>query len=236
MSTDRNTTRIVRSWLAEGVTALPDRVLDAVLDQVPATPQRRSLWPARRITPLNTYAKAAIAAAAVLAVAIVGYNLLPRSGGVGASPTPTLQETPSASPAPLAVGSFQSHGANIELLAWGEGSNVTGTLIATDVAGETVGKFTLVLGCARTSPGGLVEIGGVVTEAVKYEDFAPKGARIAIVLQPGTPVRAFIHAEYPDPPKATCQAFLESILPDLGDPGFDSSILEPIVGTIELRP
>ena len=29
MSSDRDTTRIVRSWLDEGVTALPDRVLDA---------------------------------------------------------------------------------------------------------------------------------------------------------------------------------------------------------------
>ena len=48
MSTDRDTTRIVRSWLEEGATALPDRVLDAVLDQVPATSQRRPLWPARR--------------------------------------------------------------------------------------------------------------------------------------------------------------------------------------------
>ena len=42
MSTDRDTTRIVRSWLEEGVTELPDRVLDAVLDQLPATPQRRA--------------------------------------------------------------------------------------------------------------------------------------------------------------------------------------------------
>ena len=48
MSTDRDTTRIVRSWLEEGATALPDRVLDAVLDQVPATSQRRSWWPAWR--------------------------------------------------------------------------------------------------------------------------------------------------------------------------------------------
>jgi len=39
MSTDRETTRIVRSWLEEGVTALPDRVLDTVLDQVPVTPR-----------------------------------------------------------------------------------------------------------------------------------------------------------------------------------------------------
>ena len=42
MSAERDETRIVRSWLEEGVTVLPDRVLDAVLDQVPATPQRRA--------------------------------------------------------------------------------------------------------------------------------------------------------------------------------------------------
>ena len=53
MSTDRDVTRIVRSWLEEGATALPDRVLDAVLDQVPATPQRRPWWPAWRINEMN---------------------------------------------------------------------------------------------------------------------------------------------------------------------------------------
>ena len=51
MSTDRDVERIVRSWMDEGVTALPDRVLDAVLDQLPATPQRRAGWLARRFPP-----------------------------------------------------------------------------------------------------------------------------------------------------------------------------------------
>jgi hypothetical protein len=99
MSTDRETTRIVRSWLEEGVTVLPDRVLDAVLDQVPATPQRRSWWPAWRFSDMNTYAKLAIAAAAVVVVAVVGINLLPRSGGdVGGAPTVSPSSTPSPSP------------------------------------------------------------------------------------------------------------------------------------------
>ena len=53
MSTDRDVTRIVRSWLEEGATALPDRVLDVVLDQVPATPQRRPWWPAWRFADMN---------------------------------------------------------------------------------------------------------------------------------------------------------------------------------------
>ena len=96
MSTDRDTTRIVRSWLEEGVTALPDRVLDSVLDRVPATRQRRSWWPARRVSPMSTQIRIAIAAAAVVIVAVFGYNLLPRTGNVG-PPTPT----PSPSPQPL---------------------------------------------------------------------------------------------------------------------------------------
>jgi hypothetical protein len=99
MSTDRETTRLVRSWLEEGITRLPDRVLDAVLDQVPATPQRRAWWPARRFSDMNTYARFAIAAAAVLVVAVVGINLLPQSGGdVGGPPTVSPSSTPGPSP------------------------------------------------------------------------------------------------------------------------------------------
>ena len=77
MSTDRDTTRIVRSWLEEGATALPDRVLDAVLDQLPATSQRRAWWPAWRFREMNNALKLAIAAAAVVVVAVVGFSLVP---------------------------------------------------------------------------------------------------------------------------------------------------------------
>jgi hypothetical protein len=102
MSTERETTRIVRSWLEEGRTSLPDWVRDDVLDRLPATQQRRSRWPAWRFNPVNTYAKVAIGVAAVAVVAVAGFNLLPRStgpGGPGPSPTNTLT-TPSPSPAP----------------------------------------------------------------------------------------------------------------------------------------
>ena len=104
MSTDRDTTRIVRSWLEEGVTALPDRVLDAVLDQVPATSQRRPWWPARRFKEMNNVWKLAIAAAAVVVVAIVGINLLPRERRIVAgpvpSPTPIRLHHPTPTPSP----------------------------------------------------------------------------------------------------------------------------------------
>jgi hypothetical protein len=98
MTADRDTERIVRSWLEVGVTALPDHILDTVLDQLPATPQRRSMWPTRRFAQMTTPLKLAIGAAAVLLVALVGYNLLPGTsssvGGPGPSPTATPVPTP----------------------------------------------------------------------------------------------------------------------------------------------
>ena len=103
MSTDRDVTSIVRSWLEEGATALPDRVLDTVLDRLPATSQRRAWRPAWRFREMRNVWKLAIAAAAVVVVAIAGINLLPGRGGVGVavpSPTPSPTPSPIASPSP----------------------------------------------------------------------------------------------------------------------------------------
>jgi hypothetical protein len=115
VSTERDTTRIVRSWLEGGVTDLPDRVLDAVLEQLPATPQRHPWWSARRYLRMNNPLKLAIAAGAVFTVGIIGFNLLPGAAqpGVGAAPAPTPTATataaptaaPSASPIPFLPGS-----------------------------------------------------------------------------------------------------------------------------------
>lgn len=180
---------------------------------------------------MNTNLKFAIAAAAVLAVAVVGYNFLPGGGGVGG---PTA--TPSPSLAPLAVGNFDSHGGSIELDATGDGAAVTGTMTYTDVGGADLGGFTVDLACTRTTDGGLIIIGGPVIESTKgYVESAPEGKNIAIVLERGSPVKAEIWVEHPDPHEPNCPAFLESI-PDLGDPDRDPTALEPIEGTIELRP
>ena len=101
MSTDREVTRIVRSWLEEGVTALPDRVLDAVLDQVPATRQRRTWWPARRLPDMHIsirFATGAAVLAVLVVVAVVSFNLLPGTATIGGSPTPLAPSpTPGAS-------------------------------------------------------------------------------------------------------------------------------------------
>jgi hypothetical protein len=94
MSTDRETTRIVRSWLEDGVTRLPDSVLDAVLDELPTTHQRRATWwPARRTPHMNYALRVALASAAVVVVALIGFTILrePNMGDpdlVGPTPTP----------------------------------------------------------------------------------------------------------------------------------------------------
>jgi hypothetical protein len=102
MSTDRDVTRIVRSWLEEGRTALPDRVLDTVLDQLPATRQRRARWPARRFGEMNAFTKFAVAAAAVVVVAVAGIMVFPRTGGIG-GPGPTAVPAPTPTPISLPV-------------------------------------------------------------------------------------------------------------------------------------
>ncbi len=104
MHTERDVTRIVHSWLRTDEHESADRVLDTVLELLDTTPQRRALWSARRITDMNTVAKLVVAAAAVVVIAVAGYNFLPARGGVGGgpaaseSPSPTPQPSPSPSP------------------------------------------------------------------------------------------------------------------------------------------
>jgi hypothetical protein len=95
-------TRIVRLWLEEGVTALPDHVLDTVLDQLPATSQRRPSWLAWRSPTMNKFVTIGLAAAAVVVAAFLGYQLLiaPNVGGPPAVPSPSAEPSvaPSAGP------------------------------------------------------------------------------------------------------------------------------------------
>ena len=89
MTPDRETLRIIGSWMEDGRTRLPEHVLDAVLDQLPSTPQRRPGWRARRISHVNGLAKFAIAAVVAVVAALLGFNFL-RGPVVGpaASPSP----------------------------------------------------------------------------------------------------------------------------------------------------
>jgi hypothetical protein len=228
MTTERDReTRVVLSWLREETHENAERVLLRALDEVDTTPQRRSWWSAWRTSPVNTYAKLLAVAAAVLVVAVAGYQFLPRDGGPGGQPT----IAPSPSQALLARGTFTAKvgGFTVDLDATGDDSNVTGSMIVGD---EGNPGFTVDLECTRTVDG-LLWIGGDVTESTNSD--APAGTRAAIILKRGTPVEAIFVFQMDDPRSASCQAFFDDMIA-LGGTEEIQAGMEPIEGTVELGP
>jgi hypothetical protein len=227
-------TRIVLSWLREEAHENPEHMLLRALDEVDATPQRRS-WPAWRSNRMNTYAKLIIAAAAVLVVAFAGFQLLPRSGGVGGEPT----VTPSPSPSLLARGNFTAHGITAELDATGSGADVAGTMALSQSGSSNAA--TVDLECARTTAEGLIEIGGLLTEsawdpnAQDWNDGFPTGQRVAIIFEPGSPVKAIWWVTSANDGVASCAELFES-LDSEGEILPGSLGLDPIQGTVEFGP
>lgn len=105
MTTRNDSERLLVAYLSEGMEILPDRVVDAVLAEVHQTSQRAVFGP-RRTPFMSTAIKSMVAVAAVIAVTVVGLNvLMPDTGGTGgpgvASPSPVTSPSPlpSASPA-----------------------------------------------------------------------------------------------------------------------------------------
>jgi hypothetical protein len=189
-------------------------------------PQRRSWWPAWRSSTMISHAKVIVTAAAVLVVAVVGYQFLPRIGGVGGEPT----IAPSPSPTLVARGTFRAKGAPVELDATGSGDDVTGTM----TVGDQSDGFTVDLTCARTAEDGRILIGGDTTNSTSV--WATAGTYTAIILKPGSPVHAVFAFGNDAPSADTCTAFLDEIIglhfaTAIGDGG-----LEPIEGTVELGP
>jgi hypothetical protein len=104
MTASRDPERLIRAFLDEGPTDLPDRTYDAVRSHIDRTRQRVVIGPWREPR-MSNLARIAIAAAAVLVVAVVGYNLLPGSGGPGGpGPSPSPSPTATASPTPTPTG------------------------------------------------------------------------------------------------------------------------------------
>jgi hypothetical protein len=97
-TSDRDVSRAIRSWLHEDRHEDVSRVAGAVLDQVEETPQRRSTWwPARRKPTMNKFVNIGLGAAAVVAVLLIGPNLLGSSG-----PAPGGEPSASAAPSEAA--------------------------------------------------------------------------------------------------------------------------------------
>jgi hypothetical protein len=96
MSNDSNRDLLIAAWLDEEARAgAPERLIDATRRELERTNQRRALWPAWRLSPMNM--RFAVAAAVIVIAVVGGYLILPRVTSPGATePTPTA--SPTASP------------------------------------------------------------------------------------------------------------------------------------------
>jgi hypothetical protein len=104
--TENDFDRTAQLWLEDGPTVMSDRALQAALDEIHVTRQRRAWWPARRSFQMSPTFRLAIGAAAVLAVAIVAINLLPGRSSVGNQPTavpPSVAPSTAAPAAPTPI-------------------------------------------------------------------------------------------------------------------------------------
>jgi len=104
MTTHRDPDALLAAYLADGMEVLPDRVVDAVLDEVHRTRQRTvlGLW---RIPPMF---KPVLGAAAVIAVLVLGgaaWLGAFRPNESVSAPSPLPSSTATASPSPTASGS-----------------------------------------------------------------------------------------------------------------------------------
>ena len=159
----------------------------------------------------------------VIAIFFVGVVAL--AGCTQAASKPPSQ-APAPTAAPLAVGQFTSHGVAATLDARGSGTNVSGTMTMAD-SGQNA---TVDLECSHRTESGILMIGGLVT-ASTFTEWFPKGHRVAIVFQPGSPVKAIWYVVLPgDAPLASCQAVVDALLAE----GDLNEGLEPIQGTVEL--
>ena len=110
MSTEREATRIVLSWLRVDEHVSADRILDNVLTAVDATPQRRPSWLARRTPTMNKIVGFGLAAAAVAIAAFIGIQLM---GGTNPGGPPSPSESPSATSAPSTIPSPEAERGDI---------------------------------------------------------------------------------------------------------------------------
>lgn len=92
MSPDREIDLVLTTWLEDGPTGAPDRVLDVLADRIAHQRQRPAWRLDWRLTTMQPMFKISVGIAAVVLVAIVGWNLVPGSGsgigGPGTTPSP----------------------------------------------------------------------------------------------------------------------------------------------------
>jgi hypothetical protein len=224
MSTERDATRIVQSWLESGSTAIPDRVVDAVLAELPSRRQRRSRWSSWRVPWMKPITPLAAGAAVVVLAVVLGMQFLPGDSGI-AGPT-SSPVTPSASPTAVG-GQFTFADVSIDMDASSDGSTLSGTVVGS-YRGDA---FTIELQCLRQFDGQTWMLAGMLTESAVPDQAV--GSWAAVIVRDGSPQQAGIWTEA----QATaddCEEFVSDI-PDSAVDGQD--MIGPIdEGSITLPP
>jgi hypothetical protein len=220
MTDDRDLSFILDRWLSDGPAEMPDRVIDVVAIGISRQRQRpvwRLDW--RRYT-MNISVKLVAALVAVLAIAVVGYNLLPGgstgTGGLAATPAPTASPSPTSAPTasptptrpPGAFGgtvSYQSDGApaTMEIDAVADGARVSGTAVAT---GRN-GTHSVRLACAAKKGGTWAVAGRVEHSTVPGEVAGPWSV---VTVKDGPPQQITIWLSAGDYAGTDCAGFLAS--------------------------
>ena len=153
MTARRDPDRLIRAYLDDGPAELPDRSFDAVRAHMDHQRQRVVIGP-WRIPLMSNVTRFAIAAAAIVVVAVIALNLLPKSGGIGGpavTPTPSPSPSPSASPSPT----FSPSSAPAALAGFAQGGPLAaGTYYIENQGGYNPNvtrlTFTLPAGWAKT--------------------------------------------------------------------------------------
>jgi hypothetical protein len=102
MSTERDVAYLLRSWIRSEPDGTVDHVVDAILAEVDATPQRRPTWWSARRPTMSTIVRLGVAAA-VLAIAVaLGYTLTQNVGNEEPIPNPSGQPTAPPDNSPVA--------------------------------------------------------------------------------------------------------------------------------------
>ena len=247
MNSERDATRIVRTWLESGSTAIPDRVVDAVLAELPSRPQRQSGWSPRRSQPMKLLLPIAAIAAVIAVVAVViGGRFLPNESNVGvptssptplASPTssptpsasPTSSPTPSASPTQSAVGGHFVFGDNwpVDIDATSDGTSLSGSVVGSFDGTE----FIFELQCLRRYDAQTWMLAGVATQSAVRDQ--PDGSWVVVVIRDGVPQQAGIYLT-PASTADDCEEYVSEV-PDstVEGPGMIGDMSE---GSITLPP
>jgi hypothetical protein len=211
MKSERETTRIVQSWLEVGSTGIPDRVLDAVLAGLPSRPQRRSRWLPRRTPTMKFLLPIAAAAAAIAVLAVVlGGRFLPNEPTVG-GPT----DSPIPAPTARVIGGHYTFAgdAPVDINGSSDGSSLSGS-----VEGEWGGKpFSITLQCLRQFDDRTWIFAGVLTQSA--DPNRADGSWGAVIVRDGSPQQTGV---WTDASTAgdDCDEFVRRI-PDMAVEGFE---------------